>query len=175
MNRYKVFWSTRGFDPNSYHNFLPNIVTINQTTATLFLPHLSCRPNILNLPQNVASHKCGFYLTLGVASCGWQPNNPLFLPHCRPNILNLPQNVASHKLGCSGVKKGKKNLDAETYSKVGWRTKSKECVNLHKVTTPYIHVKCTPKFFYESPQKKFHTDTPWIEIYTIQYSSPLHM
>lgn len=48
-----------------------------------------------------ANHKCGWYLTLSVASCGWQPNipsgilehNDLMLKHA----VNYYQNLFGHE------------------------------------------------------------------------------
>jgi len=44
--------------------------------ATLILPNLSHKPNNLSLPQIMASHTCGWCLTLIMANCGWEPDIP---------------------------------------------------------------------------------------------------
>jgi hypothetical protein len=47
--------------------FCQIFVATIQTTTIKILLHLSNKPNSLILPHNVASHKCGKHLTLGVA------------------------------------------------------------------------------------------------------------
>lgn len=75
----------RNNKPNSCHNFLPNICNNQPNSSHIILLHLSSQPNTTNLPQNMACHKCGSYLTLGMANCGGQPN--ISSPHVRRRKL----------------------------------------------------------------------------------------
>jgi hypothetical protein len=67
--------------------FCQGFVVAIQTPANLILSNLSHQPNNFFCHSFMAIHTCGWYLTLGVAKCGYEPNKKPLIPSSLYGVL----------------------------------------------------------------------------------------